>query len=67
MVRLLIPTLYARLQSRFVDLIDIDLRWGITVEEAKRGDVLPICLSKIDRARPYFIGFLRISSYIYEY
>ena len=58
LVRRLFPTLRARLQSRFVDLIDVDLRWGITAEEAERGDVLPICLSEIDRARPFFIGFL---------
>ena len=47
LVRRLFPTLRARLQSRFVDLIDVDLRWGITAEEAERGDVLPICLSEI--------------------
>ena len=58
LVRRLFPTLRAKLQSRFVDLVDVDLRWGITEEEAERGEVLPICLSEIDRARPYFIGFL---------
>ena len=39
-------------------MVDVDLRWGITEEEAERGEVLPICLSEIDRARPYFVGFL---------
>jgi nephrocystin-3 len=58
LVRKVFPALRAKLQSRFVDLIDVDLRWGITEEEAERGEVLPICLSEIDRARPYFIGFL---------
>ena len=58
LVRKVFPTLRAKLQSRFVDLVDVDLRWGITEEEAERGEVLPICLSEIDRARPYFIGFL---------
>lgn len=58
LVRKVFPTLRAKLQSRFVDLVDVDLRWGITQEEAERGEVLPICLSEIDRARPYFVGFL---------
>lgn len=58
LVRKVFPTLRAKLQPRFVDLVDVDLRWGITEEEAERGEVLPICLSEIDRARPYFIGFL---------
>jgi hypothetical protein len=58
LVRKVFPSLRAKLQSRFVDLVDVDLRWGITEEEAERGEVLPICLSEIDRARPFFIGFL---------
>jgi hypothetical protein len=36
----------------------VDLRWGIRVEEAERGEVLPICLAESDRSRPYFIGML---------
>jgi hypothetical protein len=28
------------------------------LEQAERGEVLPICLAEIDRARPYFIGML---------
>ena len=45
------PALRARLKDRFVELVDVDLRWGITVEEAERGEVLPICLAEIDRSQ----------------
>jgi nephrocystin-3 len=41
-----------------VELVDVDLRWGITEEQAQRGEVLPICLAEIDRSRPYFMGFI---------
>lgn len=58
LVKKVFPALRSKLKDRFVELVDIDLRWGITVEEAERGDVLPICLSEIDRSRPYFIGML---------
>jgi nephrocystin-3 len=58
LVKRVFPALRARLRDRFVELVDIDLRWGITVEEAERGEVLPICLAEIDRSRPYFIGML---------
>jgi nephrocystin-3 len=58
LVRQVFPALRARLNDRFVELVDVDLRWGITVEQAERGEVLPICLAEIDRARPYFIGML---------
>jgi tetratricopeptide (TPR) repeat protein len=58
LVRKVFPALRAKLKDRFVELVDVDLRWGITAEEAERGEVLPICLAEIDRARPYFIGLL---------
>ena len=58
LVRRVFPSLRARLKGRFVELVDVDLRWGITVAQAERGEVLPICLAEIDRARPYFVGML---------
>ncbi|MBE6660919.1 MAG: DUF4062 domain-containing protein [Ruminococcaceae bacterium] len=41
-----------------VSFFCVDLRWGITEEQQIGGRVLPICLSEIDRCRPYFIGIL---------
>src|SRR5688572_12921152 len=58
LVKKVFPALRARLKERLVELVDVDLRWGITVEQAERGEVLPICLAEIDRARPYFVGML---------
>lgn len=58
LVKRVFPALRARLRERFVELVDVDLRWGITAEQAERGEVLPICLAEIDRARPFFIGTL---------
>jgi nephrocystin-3 len=58
LVRKVFPNLRAKLKDRFIELVDVDLRWGITVEQAERGEVLPICLAEIDRARPYFVGML---------
>ena len=53
LVRQVFPALCARLKDRFVELVHVDLRCGVTVEQAERGEVLPICLAEIDRARPY--------------
>lgn len=58
LVKRVFPALRLRLKDRFVELVDVDLRWGITTKAAERGEVLPICLAEIDRARPYFIGML---------
>ncbi len=58
LVKRVFPALRAKLKDRLVELVDVDLRWGITAKEAENGEVLPICLAEIDRARPYFIGML---------
>jgi nephrocystin-3 len=58
LVKNVFPELRRKCRERQVELIDVDLRWGITEKESKQGKVLPICLAEIDRSRPYFIGFL---------
>jgi hypothetical protein len=58
LVKNVFPELRRKCRERQVELIDVDLRWGIIEKESKQGKVLPICLAGIDRARPYFIGFL---------
>ncbi|MFW7268695.1 tetratricopeptide repeat protein [Gluconacetobacter sp. Hr-1-5] len=49
--------------ERLVTFTEIDLRWGITEDEAKNGRTVEVCLNEIDRCRdirppPFFIGFL---------
>ncbi|MBM3380502.1 MAG: DUF4062 domain-containing protein, partial [Betaproteobacteria bacterium] len=52
------PELRRRARERFVEVQEVDLRWGITQDQSDRGETLPVCLREIERARPYFIGFL---------
>lgn len=47
---------YARKHG--VDFDFVDLRWGITEEEAHQGKVIECCLKSIDNCRPLFIGML---------
>ena len=58
LVKFTFPELRRRCRERGVEFVEVDLRWGITEEQAERGEVLPICLAEIDRCRPYFIGLL---------
>jgi nephrocystin-3 len=58
LVRKVFPELRRKCREREVELVDVDLRWGITEEEAQQGKVLPICLAEIDRSRPFFMGFI---------
>jgi nephrocystin-3 len=52
------PQLRKLCEERGVIWTEVDLRWGITTEQASEGKVLPFCLAEIQRCRPYFIGLL---------
>lgn len=58
LVRQTFPALRARFRARGVELFEVDLRWGITQEQAESGKTLPTLLSEIDRCRPNFIGLM---------
>jgi nephrocystin-3 len=58
LVKQVFPELNRRARERGVEVVDVDLRWGITEEESRQGKVIPICLGEIDRCRPYFVGML---------
>jgi hypothetical protein len=52
------PELRVRFRARGVELLEVDLRWGVTEEQSRNRETLPILLAEIDRCRPYFIGLL---------
>lgn len=58
LVKRIFPQLRKLCEERGVTWGEVDLRWGITREQAERGEVLPVCLEEIHRCRPYFIGLL---------
>lgn len=58
LMRQVFPELRRRSADRGLEVVGIDLRWGITQEQAERGETLPICLAEIDRCRPYFLGLM---------
>jgi Domain of unknown function (DUF4062) len=58
LVKFVFPQLRRLCEARGVTWGEVDLRWGVTDEEAAEGKVLPICLEEINRCRPYFIGLL---------
>lgn len=58
LVKVVFPELRERLAKLNLYLVDVDLRWGVTEEEAEHGKVLQVCLDEVDRCRPFFIGIL---------
>ena len=52
------PQLRTLCEGRGIAWTDVDLRWGITDEQVRKGEVLPICLAEVGACRPFFIGLL---------
>ncbi len=52
------PELRKFCNQRHVELIEVDLRWGISEEQSTRKETLKLCLDEIMSCRPYFIGLL---------
>lgn len=52
------PLLQAEAEKRDVIVTPLDLRWGITEEQAENGEVLQVCLEEIENCHPYFIGII---------
>jgi len=58
MVKRVFPELRRKCAKWFVTFTEVDLRWGITEEQAAEGQILLLCLAEIERSRPYFLGLL---------
>lgn len=56
--RIVFPELRSRCLKRGADFLGLDLRWGVTEEEAEREGALALCLKEIERCRPFFVCLL---------
>lgn len=58
LVKRVFPNVRKLCEDRGVVFTEIDLRWGVTAEQASNGEVLDVCFREIERCQPYFIGLL---------
>lgn len=59
LVKRVFPELREWCEKRKLRLVNIDLRWGVTEEDAtKHKNVVKVCLDRIDECRPFFLCFL---------
>jgi tetratricopeptide (TPR) repeat protein len=58
LVKFVFPQVRRHCEQRGIAFNEVDLRWGITSEQAGAGLVLPICLDEVRRCRPFFLGLL---------
>jgi len=58
LVLFVFPELKEKCRKHRINLIDVDLRWGVSEKDAQDGKALDICLDEIDSCRPFFLGLL---------
>lgn len=57
LTRFVFPELRARAHRRQIHVYEVDLRWGVTEQDARSHKALEICLGEISKSQ-YFIGLL---------
>ena len=58
LVKQVFPELREWCEQRKLNLVDIDLRWGVKEDDTQNKNVVEVCLKRIDDARPFFLCFL---------
>ena len=58
LVKKIFPEIRALCRERGITFTEVDLRWGLTEEEAALGRVIRTCLEEIDKCRPFFLGLV---------
>jgi len=58
LVREVFPELRRRCRPLRVEVVDVDLRWGVSEAEAEGSHALEVCLEEIRNSKPFFLGLL---------
>lgn len=59
LVKQVFPQLRDWCERRRLRLVDVDLRWGVTEQDATHNkNVVKVCLERIDQCRPFFLCLL---------
>ncbi|MDR1779676.1 MAG: DUF4062 domain-containing protein, partial [Tannerella sp.] len=58
LVKDVFPELREWCEERKINLVDIDLRWGVTEDDSTANNTVLACLKNIDESRPFFLCFL---------
>lgn len=59
LVKRVFPQLQEWCERRRLRFLDVDLRWGVTEDDAVQGrNVIKVCLSRVDECRPFFLCLL---------
>ncbi len=57
-VNSIFPRLRKKFAQRHIDVVEVDLRWGIQEELFEDPKILEICIDEVIRCRPFFVGLI---------
>lgn len=52
------PLIRQKARTRGVELMVVDLRWGLTDDESRLGSAVSVCLEEVDRSKPHFLALM---------
>ena len=58
LTREVFPALNERCKRLHINVVPVDLRWGLTAEQCEVEGACQLCLKEIDVGRPFFLGLL---------
>ncbi|HET6511898.1 MAG TPA: tetratricopeptide repeat protein, partial [Candidatus Kapabacteria bacterium] len=58
LVKKVFPEIRRTCRERGIEFTEIDLRWGLTDEDASGGRIIRTCLEEIERSMPFFLGII---------
>lgn len=57
-VRQVFPRLRREFAKSYIDIVEIDLRWGVLDEEVISGNIIEICIGEVRKCSPFFLGLI---------
>ena len=58
LVRSVFPRLRKAFSNRPVEIVEVDLRWGLPDDLSDSGKIIEICLGEVLRCKPFFLGII---------
>ena len=58
LVHSVFPRLRKEFSEQMIDIMEVDLRWGIPEEDSENSQILEICIGEVLHCSPFFVGIV---------
>lgn len=58
LVHSVFPRLRREFSAQMIDIMEVDLRWGIPEEDSENSQILEICIGEVLHCSPFFVGIV---------